>query len=108
MELITHVSGKAVLRVLNLNFWGIGWPLSSDKEVRWADPQGHLKENSKTNYHGNGHPMLFVDIIAEVPLEGMPRAWGVQLYKSGRLGQQHMLCSSLPLVVCANYQSPHT
>jgi len=26
--------GKAVLRVLNLNFWGIGWPLSSDKEVR--------------------------------------------------------------------------
>ena len=34
--LITTISGKAVLRVLNLNFWGIGWPLSSDKEVRWV------------------------------------------------------------------------
>ena len=26
--------GKAVLRVLNLNFWGLGWPWGSDKEVR--------------------------------------------------------------------------
>ena len=28
------LKGKAVLRVLNLNFWGLGWPWGSDKEVR--------------------------------------------------------------------------
>jgi len=26
--------GQALLRVLNLNFWGLGWPWGSDKEVR--------------------------------------------------------------------------
>lgn len=26
--------GKSILKVLNLNFWGLGWPWGSDKEVR--------------------------------------------------------------------------
>jgi len=30
----TLPSGRSVLRVLNLNFWGLGWPWGSDKEVR--------------------------------------------------------------------------
>ena len=33
-SLTINLKGKAVLRVLNLNFWGLGWPWGSDKEVR--------------------------------------------------------------------------
>ena len=33
-SLTITLKGKAVLRVLNLNFWGLGWPWGSDKEVR--------------------------------------------------------------------------
>ena len=35
-SLTITLKGKAVLRVLNLNFWGLGWPWGSDKEVRWG------------------------------------------------------------------------
>lgn len=30
----TSHTGKSVLKVLNLNFWGLGWPWGSDKEAR--------------------------------------------------------------------------
>ena len=33
-SLTITLKGKAVLRVLNLNFWGLGWPWGSDKEDR--------------------------------------------------------------------------
>ena len=29
-------SGSQSLTVLNLNFWGLGWPWGSDKDVRWV------------------------------------------------------------------------
>ena len=45
---MSTVSGKAVLRVLNLNFWGLGWPWGSDKEVRWAHSQMIKEANRLT------------------------------------------------------------
>jgi len=33
-ETFQYKSGTQILTVLNLNFWGLGWPWGSDKDVR--------------------------------------------------------------------------
>ena len=42
--------------------------------------------------HGSSHPMLFVDIVDVIG----GSAWGVQLFKSGCWGQQHIFIYSCP------------
>ena len=73
-------SGKQRLTVLNLNFWGLGWPWGSDKDVRYdlSSPLQLIKRNFNFNVY---HCQFYINSDSDFIFQNTGVAGGVATWQ---------------------------